>query len=94
MPAKQTRKREPKIPRQIDVVSGIKKNDIKRNHSPSATRRVRVTTYGLDLSLVSLSIAFLGKPVKERKLNKTTKLFPYRSSKLTMQFRILFNRQP
>ena len=30
---------------------------------------------------------------KERKLNKTTKLFPYRSFKLTMNFRILFNRQ-
>ena len=32
--------------------------------------------------------------VKERNLNKTTKLFPSRSFKLTMQFRVLFNRQP
>ena len=31
---------------------------------------------------------------KERKLNKMTKSFPYRSFKLTMQFRILFHRQP
>ena len=29
----------------------------------------------------------------ERKLIKTTKSFPYRFFKLTMQFRILFNRQ-
>jgi hypothetical protein len=54
-----------------------------------ATGRL-LSLFGLTIWCLSIVIVIR---TKERKLNRTTKSFPYRSFKLTMQFRILFHRQ-